>query len=158
MTFLRVCLLLFVAIQPAALSAVPYTVAREPWPEWLGSQRAVISVASAAEAVRIQLPWRRHDPRPEAHRFILINAATGDTVANIQRILVDREVCDIAAGPISRSGQYFLYYVPYEVLPGWGYYSRDYLPQEGRSFAGLACPSRRRFRSAPHRASHRARP
>lgn len=108
-----------------------FTVADKPWPESYGSQRAVLRVEGNEEAVHIVIPWRRHDPDPEDRRLLLISAGKNDTVANIQRIRVDNESCEIFAGPVS-AGTYYLYYLPFQVQEGYGNYTRDYLPKEGK--------------------------
>jgi hypothetical protein len=129
----RPALLLMVCMAFLAVchsQTVHYGVAPAPWPEKFGNHRAVVRIASPATAVRIVLPWRRHDPHPETRRLLLVEESSGDTVANILRHHVDREACDIEAGPVRRAGTYFLYYLPYTVQPGWGYYAGEYLPRE----------------------------
>ena len=106
-----------------------FTVSDAPWPESFGNHRAVVQVIGKAEAVRLDLPWRRHDPDPQDRMLVMVSAASGDTVPNIHRIRVDRERCEILAGPV-REGTYHLYYLPYEVQEGWGFYAGDYFPPE----------------------------
>jgi hypothetical protein len=107
-----------------------YSLADEPWPESFGNQRAVLHIEGNAEAVHIVLPWRRHDPDPQDKRMLLISASSNDTVPNIHRIRIDKEICEIFAGPVE-AGTYYLYYLPFQVQEGWGFYSRDYFPMEG---------------------------
>ncbi|HSQ77199.1 MAG TPA: glycoside hydrolase domain-containing protein, partial [Bacteroidota bacterium] len=122
--------LLWCALGALASTDIQYSVADRPWPEGLGNQRAVISIPATAPAVRIQLLWRRHDAHVDQRRLLLVHAVNGDTISHIRRIRVDREVCDIVAGPVVHPGEYYLYYLSYDVVPGWGYYSGDYLPRE----------------------------
>ena len=77
-----------------------YSLADEPWPESFGNQRAVLHIEGNAEAVHIVLPWRRHDPDPQDKRMLLISASSNDTVPNIHRIRIDKEICEIFAGPV----------------------------------------------------------
>ena len=44
-----------------------------------------------AEAVVVEIPWRRPDAKPEAKDVIVIDAATGLRVSDVARIAVDRE-------------------------------------------------------------------
>lgn len=111
-------------------SGIVFNVADTPWPEELGSQRSVFDVPEPAPAIRFTLPWRRHDPSPQNHRLLLIHESTGDTVRNIFRLTVNEEECTIIAGPCPRPGKYHLYYLGYEVQPGWGGYGRKYFPIE----------------------------
>ena len=116
------------AILPA--QSFTWTVAAVPWPESFGSQRAVIEIRKSAPAVEIDLLWRRHDRNPDQRRLMIIEAATGDTIKNISRIEVNSEHCSIRFGPVNNPGTYYLYYLPFEVVDGWGYYGRDYLKPE----------------------------
>lgn len=111
-------------------SGIVFTVASTPWPEGLGSQRGVFDVDAPAAGIRFTLPWRRHDPEPQNHQLMLVHAATGDTVRNIHRLSVTDEECSFIAGPCARPGRYHLYYLGYEVQPGWGGYARGYHPIE----------------------------
>ena len=108
---------------------VLYRVAQSPWPESFGNHRAVLEIRADAEAIRIDLPWRRHDRDPQNRMLLLVSAENGDTVPNIHRIRVDNEVCEIVAGPV-KAGSYHFYYLPFEVQEGYGFYNRDYLPRE----------------------------
>jgi len=107
-----------------------YSVPANPWPEHFGNHRAVVRIAHPASAVHIRLPWRRHDPDPELRHLLVVEASAGDTLANIRRTQVTNEVCDIVVGPVNRRGLYFLYYLPYTVQSGWGFFGGSYLPPE----------------------------
>jgi hypothetical protein len=108
-----------------------YTVSDEPWPESFGNHRAVLEVEGDEEAVHLVLPWRRHDPDPQERMLLLIDAGSLDTISNIHRIRLDREVCEIIAGPV-KAGTHYLYYLPFKVQEGYGFYNNDYLPREGK--------------------------
>ena len=107
-----------------------WVVAKNPWPESFGSQRAVLNIPQAADAAEIQLVWRRHDRDVDQKRFLIVHGATGDTVQNVRRIRVDSEGCALQFGPVSQSGLYYFYYLPFEVQEGWGFYGRRYLKPE----------------------------
>ena len=126
----RFCIIFLVFLSVATLSTtysqISYTVPSTPWPEAFGNHRAVIEVAKPSEVVTLDLFWRRHDPDPQKRRFIIVNAATGDTVKNIYRYSVTRERCFIAFGPVKTPGTYYFYYLPYHVQEEWGFYGTDY--------------------------------
>ena len=129
--FLGIALSLCLIIASGCQSEVPspYRVATEAWPESFGNHRAVLEISSDEEAVRIDLPWRRHDRDPQKRMLLLVSAETGDTIFNIHRIRVDGEKCEVLAGPVEE-GIYYFYYLPFEVQEGYGFYNKGYLPVE----------------------------
>lgn len=111
----------------AQQSTYTYSVPDKPWGEGMGNHRAVIEVKSPAEAVELRLDWRRGDDASNQKRFLIINAQTGDTIPNVQKLQVNNESCDIVFGPVSKAGTYYFYYLPYRVQPGQGSYWYGYL-------------------------------
>lgn len=107
-----------------------YTVPKSLWPESFGNHRAVLEISKEADVVTLDLLWRRHDRQPDNKRFIIVSAATGDTVSNIYRYEVNNERCKLAFGPVRKAGTYYFYYLPYEVQEGCGGYGKDYLKPE----------------------------
>ncbi|TSA33982.1 MAG: hypothetical protein D4R64_12940 [Porphyromonadaceae bacterium] len=107
-----------------------WTTPGKPWPESFGSQRAVIEISKPAALVEVDLLWRRHDRNPEERRFLLIEASSGDTIKNITRLEVNAEHCYLRFGPVAKPGIYYFYYLPFNVVEGWGYYGKSYLKQE----------------------------
>jgi hypothetical protein len=107
-----------------------YSVPESLWPESFGNHRAVLEIPKAAEVVTLDILWRRHDPKPESRRLIIVDSSNGDTIPNIFRYEVNNERCSIAFGPVSKSGTFYFYYLPYEVQEDWGFYDKDYLNQE----------------------------
>ncbi|WP_430973750.1 glycoside hydrolase domain-containing protein [Sunxiuqinia rutila] len=120
-------ILLFTACQPETNSL--YSVPDTPWEESLGNHRAVLQVEEPAEAALIDIDWRRHDRDPAEKRFIIIHES-GDTIQNIHRIAVDNERCKLAFGPLKKPGNYYFYYLPYEVQKEYGFYNKGYLKPE----------------------------
>jgi len=106
-----------------------YIITESPWPENLGNHRAIIRVDSPAEAVSLDIVWRRHDLFPERKKFIIIHES-GDTIKNIHRVNVDNEHCQLTFGPVEEAGKYYFYYMPYEVQENYGFYNKGYLEQE----------------------------
>jgi len=105
-----------------------YGIAPKPWTPGLGNHRVVLQVRKPDNAVRLQITWRLHDQQPDKKGFLIINAATGDTIQNVYRISVNNEKCDIVFGPVTKPGKYYFYYLPYKPDPDAGYYQYGYLP------------------------------
>lgn len=106
-----------------------YSTPEIPWAEGLGNHRAVLEIDKPADAVKLDLAWRRHDRNPEEKRFVIVHES-GDTVSNIHRIHVDNEVCQLVFGPVEKPGKYFFYYLPYVVQEDYGFYNKGYLKPE----------------------------
>lgn len=104
-----------------------YAVASTPWDEGLGNHRAVVEVKQTAKAVMLHLDWRRGDKVTDQHCFLVVNAQNGDTIANVLKLQISPESCDMVFGPVMAAGTYYIYYLPYEVVPSGGYYYGNYL-------------------------------
>ena len=52
--------------------SINYKVAEIPWEEGPGNHRAILQVDEPADAVRLQMTWRRHDKNPEWKRFVIV--------------------------------------------------------------------------------------
>jgi len=126
--------LFFICITIAGFSkgstSTVYSVPKTPWPESFGNHRAVLQISKPAEVVILDILWRRHDPDPHKKQLIIVEASTGDTIANILRYSVTSERCRLAFGPVKKAGTYFFYYLPYEVQENWGFYGKGYLKPE----------------------------
>lgn len=123
----RICsITLLILLSLTKTNGQVYSVAPNPWPEEYGNHRAVLEISKASDAVLIDFLWRRHDRNPGDKRFLIIEAKTGDTIANIQRIEVDNERCKIVAGPMRNAGTYYFYYLPSTVAQNSHYGARGY--------------------------------
>lgn len=98
----------------------PYRVADQPWAATLGSHRAIVRVHSPAGAVLACIGWRRRDPDPAAKDIVVIDRATGKTVANRLVLRVTEEQGEIAFEPVTVPGEYEVYYLPFDQSPQWG--------------------------------------
>ncbi|MDR1602594.1 MAG: DUF6067 family protein [Tannerella sp.] len=123
--------------QPFAPDGVPFAVADSAWDvDGLGNHRAVVSVSKAErEAVKVVLPWRRPDLRPETKRIVVTDAASGLEVKDVAILDLSPEKGEIAFRPQTVPGTYYVYYLPYRFRKGWGdaRYGKpwnDYLPPE----------------------------
>lgn len=106
-----------------------YSVSENMWNEELGNHRASIQIDQPAEAVTLDIHWRRHDKAPQDKRFLIIEEASGDTIANIFRAEVNNERCKLVFGPVN-AGKYHFYYLPYRQQQDYGFYGKGYFPQE----------------------------
>lgn len=93
----------------------PYGVPSEPWEESFGNHRAVLQIEKPAPIANLDFQWRRPDKDAGHRRFLIIHAATGDTIRNIRRIEVNDEHCRLQFGPVEQKGTYYFYYLPYQV-------------------------------------------
>jgi hypothetical protein len=107
---------------------VPYSVAAVPWEATLGSQRALVQVDQASDAVRVHVAWRRHDRDPEAKRVIVHASADGSDVADVVPVKLTRIAGDIVFRPSAGVGRYEIYYLPCTIQGEWGWFGGDYLP------------------------------
>jgi hypothetical protein len=91
----------------------PYSVVSSPWAiDQRGSHRAVVQVTTAADAVRVVLPWRRKAGDPLTQNVVVVQAASGTVIAN--RIVSDltRESTTVVF-QASATGEYDIYYLPF---------------------------------------------
>ncbi|NVK53061.1 MAG: hypothetical protein HWD85_09015 [Flavobacteriaceae bacterium] len=108
-----------------------YSVSENPWEETLGNHRAILQIDEPADAVALDILWRRHDKNPDKKQFIIYNQC-GVAVQNIQRVHVDNERCTLIFGPVEKKGIYYFYYLPYEVQENYGFYNKGYLEPENK--------------------------
>lgn len=107
-----------------------YGVAQTKWDETFGAHRAVVEVAKPAEVVELDFAWRRNDRNVADHRFLIVSAATGDTIRNISRVEVDNHRCRLLFGPVKSAGEYYFYYLPHRVNKNHGWNGGEYLKPE----------------------------
>ncbi len=107
-----------------------YSIPDQPWMESLGNHRAVLRINKPAPAVHLDITWRRHDTHVESKHYLIIEAATGDTIQNIKRIWVNNEKCELVIGPVKNAGIYYFYYLPYQIQTNYGFYNRGYFSKE----------------------------
>lgn len=83
----------------------------------LGNHRAVVMVDSATgDAVRVTIPWRRHDTNPEAKAIVVVDA-TNDTPVNSFPVKVSNMSGDVVFQPTT-SKRYYVYYMPWVTTGG----------------------------------------
>ncbi len=102
---------LFVAgAETPPADSVPYGVAS--WPVELGNHRAVVEVDRPAEAILVELPWRRRDLDPDKKAVLVFDAATGKRIANAVAVSVTPARGEIVFQPSAVPGKYYIYYLP----------------------------------------------
>ena len=87
----------------------------------LGNHRARVMLESGltrAPAVRVHIPWRRHDANPEKKAIRVVDATSGAVLANAIAVRVTADSGDVVFAPNADSAVYFVYYFPYETSGG----------------------------------------
>ena len=117
---------------------IPFTVSDSAWNvDMLGNHRAIVAVeqSGASNAVRVTLPWRRADLRPETKKIVVVDVKTGLEIKNVSILDFSSEKGVVAFQPQTVPGTYEVYYLPAKFRKGWddARYGRpwnDYLPPE----------------------------
>lgn len=102
--------------EPYAPDGIPFVVASESWKaDMQGNHRAVIQITPSENlsAVRVNLPWRRPDLRPDTKKILVVDATTGEAIKNVLLIELRSEQGSFVFKP-TQSAQYFIYYLPYK--------------------------------------------
>jgi hypothetical protein len=99
------------------------------WPvAGLGNHRAYIYVTEEADAVRVRIPWRRRDASPEKKAIVVIDATTDKKIKNVVPVRINREFGELVFQPPTAPGEYFIYYMPCNIVGNWWHPSTQYLP------------------------------
>ena len=93
---------------PPAAKAAPKAKGRGP------VKPAAVTTPAVPSAVRVRIPWRRRDAEPGKKAVIVVDAATGERIANVLALAVDRESGDFVFEPRTLPGEYYFYYMPYK--------------------------------------------
>ena len=124
--FLFLILFMMTNIPVNASSEIAYGVG--DWDvEAFGNHRVVIEVERKAEAVAVEIPWRRRDREPEKKNLILVDAATGKRIQDIFPVTVNREMAQLVFRPVTVPGTYYLYYMRW-VSEGSKHYPKVHYP------------------------------
>lgn len=105
----------------------PHLAAGAEGSSW-GNHRAVVVLDSAVgHAVLVTIPWRRHDRDPAAKSIVVVDATSGEPVANALALRVEHVSGDVVFQPNPGSLVYHVYYMPWE--SSGGYYPRVTYPR-----------------------------
>ena len=78
----------------------------------LGYHRVVIENRFDADAVFVEVPWRRRDREPWNKAVILISKDLDQVVTNVFCVSSNNEKGQFVFQPVNGAGKYFLYYLP----------------------------------------------
>ncbi len=81
----------------------------------LGYHRIVIHNNKSADAVFVDIPWRRRDNKPWEKAVILTSGNPEKVIKNIYCIHSDNEKGQFVFQPVEGKADYFLYYLPSEI-------------------------------------------
>ncbi len=99
---------------PCQAEDIPYGTGQ--WDaDSLGNHRVVLHVSQKSDAAWAHIPWRRRDFHPKNKSIILIDAHTGQQIRNLFRAHINREFGDIIFQPHTIPGDYYVYYIPFEM-------------------------------------------
>ena len=100
--------------------------------EWkedsLGYHRVVIENKVDADAIFVEVPWRRRDKEPWNKKVILTCDETEKRVDNIFCLSSDNERGRFVFQPVNGAGKYFLYYLPGKMEGRSNYPTVNYPP------------------------------
>lgn len=90
------------------------------------------------DAVRVTIPWRRHDPDPASRGIIVVDAGTGEPVENSLALRLENAAGEVVFQPNPGSTTYHVYYMPWQSTGGY-YPTVTYpTPEELRDPAGAS--------------------
>ncbi len=100
---------------------IPFTIADSAWNvDMVGNHRAVVMVGDSKQnVVKVTLPWRRPDMRPETKKIVVIDSKTGQEIKNVSIIDFSSEKGSIAFQPQTIPGTYYVYYLPAKFREKW---------------------------------------
>jgi hypothetical protein len=107
---------------------VDFSICENCWdPDSLGNHRAVVQVTTKGEVVKVTIPWRRRDVKPE-DKNILVYAESGKIVTNVSRGVINREFGEVFFEPTEGACKYYVYYLKYLTLGRSNYPTVNYPP------------------------------
>lgn len=109
-----------------------FEVAGQLWQDSLGNHRLVVDVPFTSHAVEVKVDWRRRD-KDAANKVVIITDSTGRQINNIKINHLDRETGDFVFDPVSGSGIYYVYYMPWSGHKWEGGFQGDYLHHQPKA-------------------------
>lgn len=109
----------------------------------LGNHRVVVRIEAAAgpvppPAASVRIDWRRRDLEPEKKNVVVVDAATGQRVAEVAPVRIGRESGEFVFEPPTVPGEYYFYYLPYKSEGRKNYPNVAYDPPAWSAGPGLA--------------------
>ncbi|WNL47714.1 DUF6067 family protein [Dyella sp. BiH032] len=100
------------AMAPAVLAADEHGAPALRWDaSRFGNHRYLVQVDAPADAVRVEIPWRRRDAHPE-RVAVIVTDPDGAPIANVLRGDIDRASGELVF-QAAKAGTYAVYYQPY---------------------------------------------
>ena len=75
--------------------------------------------AGPTEAVLVTIPWRRRDAEPWTKSVVVVDASSGEPVANALALRTENESGDVVFQPNPGSSTYHVYYLPWQSTGGY---------------------------------------
>jgi hypothetical protein len=117
------------------VEAPPDPVASQPATP---SKRSANTIGPAAPRTAwVTIAWRRRDTEPEKKNVLVIDAATGERVAKVLPVRIDREEAVFLFEPPTVPGDYYFYDLPYKSEGRKNYPTVKYDPPEWSSDPAL---------------------
>lgn len=93
----------------SASSNIPYGIGE--WKLAYGNHRALVSVGTSSDAVKVSIPWRRRDTDVANKNVMVVDSQSGEVVNNRVAFDMSREAVDLVFQPTSGAGIYEVYYL-----------------------------------------------
>lgn len=124
-----------VSFRPSVAQELPYVSGNNSWnPDSLGNVRAVIDVKQKSAAAAAVIDWRRRDRHTDSE-VIVVDSATNRRILNVKTGHISRESGEVTFEPVSGSGTYYIYYLPYKVQGRANYPTANYLKRSNTASA-----------------------
>ena len=103
----------------------PWLAAGQEGSSW-GNHRAVVELdpslvdgEGTVQAVRVTIPWRRHDRDPGNKLAVVLDAATGTPVPNMFTLRAEHASGEVMFQPVPGATTYHVYYMPWASTGGY---------------------------------------
>jgi len=94
---------------------IPYKTGNKTWdPDKLGNQRAVVTVTGEGKMAEVVIPWRCRTIKPD-QLIIVQDAKTNQQITNVKTKNVGPEEGTVDFEPVSGKGNYYIYFLPYDL-------------------------------------------
>ena len=107
------------------VDGIKYEAGIWPHPEYskpfqsLGNHRFIIKSPKNAEAVLVNIPWRRADENTAQKDIIIINAKSEKRIEEVLIQKINNESGTVIFKPQNTSDTYYIYYLPHESTGGY---------------------------------------
>jgi hypothetical protein len=114
---------------------IPHKTGNKTWdPDKLGNQRAVVTVTGEGKVAEVVVPWRCRTVTPD-QLIIVEDAKTGQQISNVKTKDVGPEKGTVDFEPVSGKGEYYIYFLPYDLKKPVNYPNAIYRKETNTSSA-----------------------